>query len=112
MGDRAKRDEVQGHRERSVQVYKEGENPPSSGFQKGDEIWEKGYLQKLHPIHPGEQECLSSVGYCGEEGGWASDFSKSNQTIYSRIFSPSQTSDQQVFGYSLFCKKRVFDQLL
>jgi hypothetical protein len=54
--DRADRDDIEAHRERTVYIYKEGEDQPSSGFQKGDEIWEKGYLQKLYLFHPGEQE--------------------------------------------------------
>jgi len=36
--DKADGDDAKRHRGRSVQVYKEGEDQPSSGFQKGDEI--------------------------------------------------------------------------
>jgi len=32
------------HHGKGVQVYKRGEDQPSSGFQKGDEIWEKDCL--------------------------------------------------------------------
>jgi len=38
------RNGAESHRGKGVQFYKKGEDQPSSGFQKGDEIWEKGCL--------------------------------------------------------------------
>jgi hypothetical protein len=98
--------------ERSVQAYKKGKDQPSSRFQKGDEIREKSYHAKLHHLYPGDQKQLSSVGYRGEKRGWAGSFSKSNQTIYSRVFSPPQALDQWIFGHSPFSQERVFNQSL
>jgi len=40
--------------ERSVRFCKSGKDKRSSGFQKGDEIKEEGYLQKFHPLHERE----------------------------------------------------------
>ena len=36
--------------ERTIQVYKKGENHISPGFQEGDEIREKASVQEPHPI--------------------------------------------------------------
>jgi len=42
------------HREGTFQVYKERENHPVSGLQKGDEEGKETNLKELHPFHPEE----------------------------------------------------------
>ena len=47
-------DLIEEQRGRNVQFYEKGKDKRSSGFQKGDEIKEEGYLQKFHPLHERE----------------------------------------------------------
>jgi len=38
----------------AVQVYKKGEDQPTSGFQKGDEVRKEAPVQEFYSFYPGE----------------------------------------------------------
>ena len=85
------------HHERGLRVFKEGEDHPSSGFQKGDEIRQTIEFEELHPLSSKEPKWLSPAWHRREERDRTGKLSKPDQAIYSRVFSPSQASDQGVF---------------
>jgi hypothetical protein len=52
--NRVGRNGPESHRGKGVQVYKKGEDQPTSGFQKGDEVRKEAPVQEFYSFYPGE----------------------------------------------------------
>ena len=74
-------------------IHEKRANHRAPGFQRGDEVRKETSFQEFHPVPSEEPKSVSPLRHCGQEGGRAGDLPKSSQTVFARIFPPSQGTD-------------------